>query len=185
MGKLVIVVIHTKKQHANVKIRILNIAPGDCTWWVPGFEVVTFSVCSLFFFFFFQAPLSFLFSKLNSPSSLGLSSHGTSDRLGSLLGTHSVVPKSLMLGRPSMDTALQIQVSGVGDHFPWPLLPLRPSMLLASFATRAHHWPMFNWMATRTQGPSLHSNSLVRGLSFYCCIAPCITGERAEPITNK
>lgn len=57
MGKLVIVVIHTKKQHANVKIRILNIAPGDCTWWVPGFEVVTFSVCSLFFFFFFPSSL--------------------------------------------------------------------------------------------------------------------------------
>lgn len=158
MGKLVIVVINTKKQHANMKIRILNVSPAECTWWVPG---------------------------LNSPSSLGLSSHGASDHLGSLLGAHSIAPKSLVLGRPSMATALQIQVSDGGDRFPWPLLPLRPSMLLASFATRAHHSLTFNWMATRTQGPLLYSCFLVRGLHFSCCIGSCVKGEIAEPITNK
>lgn len=126
-----------------------------------------------------RCPLSFLFSGLNIPSCLSLSSQvkcfSTSDHLGGLPWAHASVSMSLVLGRPSSDTALQMwtlrcQMEGVTSHHHsccsspgccWP--PLPQGRIAYSSSTRcppAH------------QRPFPQSCFLAREPNFYYCARP-------------
>jgi len=103
-----------------------------------------------------RSPLSFLFSWLNIPSFLSLSSYvrcfRTSDHLGGLPWTDPSVSTSLALRSPSTTDAA-LQVWALRDHFPWPRLLLQPRMPLACVATRAQRWFVFKVMSTRIPRP--------------------------------